>query len=254
MNGPLLVTYLFSDQIDNLGKMSNSLNALFSGLAFAGLVFAILLQRRELELQREELDETGETLRKQNFESSFFQLLGNHSALVEGMTIRRGADGDYYGRDAFRYLRGKLGLAYGVASLQTEGDGEIDLDSEMNCISKIYDGFFEEYQPYIGHYFRNLYHIVKFVHENPYFSQAKSPSDRKTYTSLARAQLSSDELTLLFYNCLVTRNHKFKLLIEKYALLESMRFPSLLNKSHVFLYCENAYGDSLPPDWDRHNS
>jgi hypothetical protein len=37
------------------GDMFGGVNALFSGLAFVGVIYAILLQRRELQLQREEL-------------------------------------------------------------------------------------------------------------------------------------------------------------------------------------------------------
>lgn len=37
------------------GDLFGAVNALFSGLAFAGLIFTIHLQRRELALQREEL-------------------------------------------------------------------------------------------------------------------------------------------------------------------------------------------------------
>jgi hypothetical protein len=37
------------------GDMFGAINALFSGLAFAGIIFTILLQREELKLQREEL-------------------------------------------------------------------------------------------------------------------------------------------------------------------------------------------------------
>jgi hypothetical protein len=39
------------------GDMFGALNALFSGLAFAGLIIAILLQREELKLQRQTLTE-----------------------------------------------------------------------------------------------------------------------------------------------------------------------------------------------------
>lgn len=41
-----------------IGDLFGSVNALFSGLAFAGVIFAILLQRQELTLQRQELQET----------------------------------------------------------------------------------------------------------------------------------------------------------------------------------------------------
>jgi len=42
----------------------NALNTLFSGLAFAGLIITILLQRNELKLQRLELSQTREELKK----------------------------------------------------------------------------------------------------------------------------------------------------------------------------------------------
>ncbi|MGY3650384.1 nucleoid DNA-binding protein [Bradyrhizobium sp. LM3.2] len=41
-----------------VGDLFGSVNALFSGLAFTGVIFAILLQRQELALQRQELKET----------------------------------------------------------------------------------------------------------------------------------------------------------------------------------------------------
>lgn len=42
----------------SFGDMFGAVNALFSGFAFAGLIFAILLQREELSLQRGELELT----------------------------------------------------------------------------------------------------------------------------------------------------------------------------------------------------
>lgn len=44
--------------------MFGALNALFSGLAFAGIIFTIRQQKEELELQREELKMTREELAK----------------------------------------------------------------------------------------------------------------------------------------------------------------------------------------------
>ena len=47
-----------------IGDSFGMTNALFSGLAFAGVVYAILLQRQELALQREELQLTRQELSK----------------------------------------------------------------------------------------------------------------------------------------------------------------------------------------------
>jgi hypothetical protein len=46
------------------GDLFGVVNALFSGLAFAGLIYAILLQREDLSLQRNELEMTREELRR----------------------------------------------------------------------------------------------------------------------------------------------------------------------------------------------
>lgn len=46
------------------GDMFGGLNALFSGLAFLGLVYTIWLQRTELSLQREELELTRQELKR----------------------------------------------------------------------------------------------------------------------------------------------------------------------------------------------
>lgn len=46
------------------GDMFGAVNALFSGLAFAGLIYTVLLQREELSLQREELKLTRRELER----------------------------------------------------------------------------------------------------------------------------------------------------------------------------------------------
>jgi hypothetical protein len=47
-----------------VGDMFGAVNSLFSGLAFAGVILAIFLQREELALQREELKMTREELKR----------------------------------------------------------------------------------------------------------------------------------------------------------------------------------------------
>lgn len=48
----------------SFGDMFGSVNALFSGFALAGVIYAILLQRQELQLQRRELELTREELHR----------------------------------------------------------------------------------------------------------------------------------------------------------------------------------------------
>ena len=64
------------------GDMFGGLTALFSGLAFAGLITTLFMQRQELSLQRKELGlqrnelaQTREVFQIQRFENTFFGLL-----------------------------------------------------------------------------------------------------------------------------------------------------------------------------------
>jgi len=224
------------------GDMFGGANALFSGLAFAGVIYAIFLQRRELVLQREELIATrqelegqkiqlqnqNETMRKQNFENTLFSLIRFHNDIVNQMAL---LNAPARGRISFRFLHEKLYINYKRAvELASEGDEELD------NIRLMYDYVFEDFGPEIGYYFRNLYNIIKFVDDSDI-------PNKEIYTNLVRAQLSSFELITLFYNCLSRYgSDKFKALVEKFALLEDMPFDLLFRKSHESLYHPNAYG------------
>lgn len=65
------------------GDSFGALNALFSGLGFAGVVVTLLYQQKQLKIQQDELSSTQAELRRQSalfdqqkFDDSFFQLLG----------------------------------------------------------------------------------------------------------------------------------------------------------------------------------
>ncbi len=227
------------------GDMFGSINALFSGWAFAGVICAIVLQKRELKLQRKVLETQNEeleltrkeikgqkeqleaqvlTLKRQNFEHSFFQLLDFHNKMVASLSINLNGR-QVSGRSCFTFLLSSLDDIRGAYS-----------DSGINYIWR---RFFQEYQPLIGHYFRCLYNIVKFVDQQDIFSDF---NDQKRYTNLIRAQLSSNELGLLFYNCLSKRGSKFKDLVEKYALLEDMDETVLWNEEDKGLFEKEAFG------------
>jgi len=83
------------------GDMFGSVNALFSGLALGGIIFSIFLQRSELRLQRKELKDTrkefskqNETMTLQKFETTFFNILRNHSELLESVPKRGKSSSD----------------------------------------------------------------------------------------------------------------------------------------------------------------
>jgi hypothetical protein len=232
------------------GSQFEPLATLFSGLAFWGVIYAILLQKSELELQRQELKLTrGEvrgqkeqlaaqnaTLKQQKFENTFFSLLNLYISVVDSIEIRlpqldRARDRDVItkGRNCFSQFLADFKREYTGEKKRTPDVGYSEL-----CISA-YDRFANYRQTDVGHYFRTMYNIIKFV-EN---SQIK---DKQTYVNILRAQLSSDELGLLFYNCLSRYGiEKFKPYVEKFGLLENMTPLTLLDSAHKDLYQESAF-------------
>ncbi len=57
------------------GDMFGAINALFSGLAFAGVLVALFMQREDLRNQDKEIKKQNDTLARQQFEATFFGLL-----------------------------------------------------------------------------------------------------------------------------------------------------------------------------------
>ncbi len=240
--------YFLSNNPDRgtFGDMFGSVNALFSGLAFAGVICAILLQMKELSLQRNELKLTrdelkgqkmqmelqNKTLLKQNFENTFFQLLGLHQQILGAidLIVRQGSV--ISGRDCFSKFYDSLKKTWAKEIAKNIGEGK----TKEEVLNLVYLKFNNKHQSEFGHYFRSLYHIIKLIDHS-------DVEDKRLYTNLVRAQLSSYELTLLFYNCLSDLGReKFKPLVEKYALLKNMPKDLLIDQPyHESLYARSAY-------------
>lgn len=246
----ILTYFLLKDMPDTqrgtFGDMFGSVNALFSGLALAGIVLTILLQRKELKLQREELRDTrkefetqNETLKIQRFENTFFNLLDLHHQIVAAIDYRYNkrikdqTEIIINGRDVFRYLYKNM-----VFFIRHDPDNS----------TAIYKEHYEAARLDFGHYFRNLYRMIKLVDETDFFYDINKVSAEDAfkikyrYTSIIRAQLSDYELLWLFYNCLSENGiEKFKPLIERYVLFKNLTIELLATENHANQYSSTAY-------------
>lgn len=96
-------------------------------------------------------------------------------------------------------------------------------------IEAVYGLYFQRYHYAIGHYFRHLYHIIKFAKEfKPAIEQHKDIN--KKYIDFIQAQMSSFEMMLLFYNALAFPK-LLDLLIE-FNFLENLAEEDLVDISH----------------------
>lgn len=240
------------------------LNPLFSLTTIFALLYTIILQSKELRESTEQLRLSAEAFQKQNtvldkqqFETTFFQMLTLFNEIInsiettkpipqyeddgKGPPIRLpdGYDADtevIKGRKCFNEFYDRLKLIYRRDHWSPSPVAE----KEIIQINELYDWFYSEHQYELGHYFRMLYNIIKFVKNS-------NVSDKHFYTNIVRAQLSSQELLLLFYNALSDLgNEKFKPLIEEFALLKTLPKKELFqSETHPKLYANSAYGNSI---------
>lgn len=217
------------------GDSFGPLTSLFSGLAFAGLIITILMQRDELSLQRQELNLTRNelvgqkeemhnqnvTLKTQRFENTFFKMLELLEVSRNDISFKSMQGTSSSGRDAIKIiyeLFTSQHLHYWTNdSLRRTKHFRAECNG-IESINEQYKLFYsKQYGDDLNQYFRTLYNILKLVEKSDFID------DRKLYTNLVRAQLSRYELALLFYNCLSDLgNAKMSPLIKKYDLLKHL--------------------------------
>ena len=232
-----------ADELQNWGNYGSYLQgttaSLWSLAAFCMVLVGFLGQMLQVYKQTEAYDQQAKQFqaehdiqKRQNFESSFFQLLVLHNQIVSEIaefdtstnqpTYRGRAclDRWYYAFKNNPYRRGD--------------DAGSDVP-QPDSVTK-YEMFYQEHQSDLGHYFRNLYHIIKFVRDS-------DVSDKRRYTSLVRATLSQSELALLFYNCLSGNGEeRFKPLVQQFGLLKNLNLEKfLLSPADKGLYAPEAF-------------
>lgn len=207
------------------GDMFGAVNALFSGLAFAGVIIAIFLQRKELEFQREELELTrgefekqteefekqNDNLNIQRFENTFFNMLDLLNEIVRNITS---IDGN--GQKAFRVFRKdwkpKRGPGDANPYERYSRFNEVSKREKVTVMRILIN------KQHLEQYFRVIYTTLKFIEESKLIYK-----DKKRYSNILRSQLSNDELFFLGYNCIIEKGFiPFKMLLEKYTFLKHL--------------------------------
>ena len=236
------------------GDMFGAVNALFSGLAFAGLIATLLYQKEELKLQQEELQQTREelkgqreefeeqnkTLKRQRFENTFFNMLSLQQEITNNLFFQYEKEIDCNttqsyicrGREVFEEIYTHATVEYkGYIFPKNSGIKSILRGGGYNAYTEISE------TNRFDHYFRHLYRIFKYVDTTDLIND----NERYEYACIVRSQLSDYELIMLFFNGLSDNGkEKFKPLIEKYAILKNMRPDLLPSKGDEMTFYQNG--------------
>jgi hypothetical protein len=210
---------------EDLGDKYGSLTSLFTGLAFAGLLFTIYLQQGQI-------NDAEKEQRLRRFENTFFQLQNSLDRIITSTELTA-LPTSKKGQVAFAELNKKFRMDFLLR------DNPLPYVVTIDQVKNKYGLFYGNYSPQLGHYFRVLYHIYKLID-----SAKIDKEDKDFYARLIRAQLSSDELALLFYNCFRDEGENFKKkYVERYAILKHLKKDEIGNDEILGYFKGSAYSD-----------
>lgn len=179
------------------GDTFGILNSLFAALAFAGLVYTILLQQKELKETRQEFIEQNKTLRFQRFESTFFNLLAGRNNLITEFVVNmkdKEEPVSYKGRQILLHFNSKLRNLIKLFDFsQTD---KIDNDT-IKQMQGLFSRASLGYSNFIELYVANLRAILNYIDQSQLFED--SYSEKEFYFSIVRSQMTFEERTFLFY-------------------------------------------------------
>ena len=226
---------------DFVGGILNPIIALF---AFYWLTQSVIIQKKELSETQNVLRETEKvqkeqaiTQEKKRFEDTFHSLLSQFNIVFETLNqsviIR-----ETLKKSKIKALHRDI-IGFGHNST-VEEQAALMRNKSIEC----------------SHYFRILYHLLKFILLNHSFSgtalkfddaiKSKLTETEKFYSNILRSFLDKEVTQLVAINCIADDAsddfYKFRLLVERYALLEHMRFEPEWLKSVVNKYDVSAFG------------
>lgn len=210
----------------SLGDTAGLINALFSGLAFGGVILTIIWQIRN--------DKRGRASSlKVQFENTFFNMTQTFEHLIEGLSIEHKVVGHSVNKDDFlanayaqvttqignnntesNEIKGRALFKYLYQERKIDGKQLVESIKEtgIKAFENVMDGI-------LDHYFRYFYRILKFIDDTELIENQQ----KYYYASIFRAQLSKYELLMLYFNGLSKfGREKLKPLMEKYCILKNL--------------------------------
>lgn len=185
--------------------------------ALIGIVFLYRTYKIQLDISSSQ----ERIQQRQQFEDTFFSLLGQQRNIIANIKGKFpiGNGQSFEERTSYEYvsqLRNDLANQLQVLNFESNAlaDGKINILKIR--VNEIYSNFFLAHAAQLGHYFRHLYHLLKFI-------QTERKLDKQKYFDLVQAQMSYDELYLIAINGISNYGRKKLLpLLNDYSFLENL--------------------------------
>jgi len=230
-------------------------------LAIPWNIAGVFLLYLTLNVQQKQFEKTDSYIRQQQFETTFFNMLNvltnikksiyyEYTSLAQNslneIHIKKDQEFFYFALNDLKRLfnnyyntldsENQIKIIMEKVKSNTPVN-QLERDIIKDDLNEIYLNFYEKYHSNLGHYFRYVFNLMKFAIE-----RRKSDKDEKDYIDLIQAQLTNDELSLIFYNAYSDnglnrkKDYKFHEWLDKYNFFENLDDRSLLLREHHMLY------------------
>lgn len=267
---------MFDDETSRgiLGDQFGAVNALFSGCAFAGLIYTIIqqnksidlqredlrnqqeelkLNRNELKLQREEFEKQNTTMLVQRFEGIFFNMLHSLQEINSELRIQFISTEQQFiinniGKKDRHFIdvqKDKCGRE--VFSILYKERGTFSNPSlksfvRTNGIQAV--NLFNDFA-LIEHYFSFILSILEQIDDE---TNGILDDDKRKYARILRSMLSPDEKCMLYYYGLSSKGRKLKSYIEKYSILHNLEDFMLLRSKELLDTIKEGNSNQIEKD------
>lgn len=246
-----IITNILGHGYANLNLLGDYAGGIIaSSWTLAGVFFiyvAFLGQKLQLEQQQIEIRHAqGQTtitrleLKEQRFENTFFLLMQSQNEILSLMDFKTKEKEISKGRDVFRtyygQFRNRCLRLRKESYIERKGlDSFVALEKEkyrhesisLPKVISAYTFMYEKREGDLGHYFRNLYNIIKYV------SDASEIVDKEKYYKMLIGLLSSYELIHLYYYALSEKAPTdLGKLIKEYRLVDYVPKRLMVDRRH----------------------
>jgi len=200
------------------GDMFGGIDALFSGLAFAGLLVTLFFQCKDLKLQRFELK-----LTRKEFKRQIKEIREQNTT----MKLQR------FENTLFNLLQAQREIAKSLPTINHNG---LECSHFKGMYRKYYASSDEIVEFYNNQYFTHLYFILTFIDKS-------LNTEKGYYVSILYSQLNEYELFAVYFHVLqYAVDEEIKAKIEKYSFFRNLNSKLIKNFSQHHPYHQGAYG------------
>lgn len=244
-----LCSFLYESLKENPGEFIGGIVGTFFTLTATIFLFITFKE------QRLQFESTQSSEFYTRFETTYFNMLSMLEKVQESVNNNienKKVDGlhnliDYYKRFKANYMIDSIRTESIINISESLSQDEL-ISSEVLKAKQFYGDFFEDYvkktQCNIGYFYRYIYNVVGFVYTQTRF---KDEGDKEHYLNLLQAQLSDEELALIFYDAISKfgENKKgkqvFRQMLDETHFLENINSEVLLDKNHCFFYPRTTF-------------